>query len=76
MHELPIVARFLLICTRNLENTMIARYTRPEMARIWEDRRRYQVWLKVEMAVCEEMARAKIIPPRIGESSRKPATLF
>ena len=41
---------------------MIARYTRPEMARIWDDRHRYQIWLKVELAVCAEMARAKIIP--------------
>src|SRR6185312_790348 len=41
---------------------MIARYTRPEMARIWDDRHRYQVWLKVELAVCAELAREKIIP--------------
>ena len=41
---------------------MIARYTRPEMARIWDDRRRYQIWLQVELAVCAEMAREKIIP--------------
>jgi adenylosuccinate lyase len=32
------------------------------MARIWEDRRRYQLWLKVEMAVCEEMAALGLIP--------------
>lgn len=41
---------------------MIARYSRPEMARIWEDRRRYQHWLTVELAVCEEMFRLKMIP--------------
>jgi adenylosuccinate lyase len=41
---------------------MIARYTRPEMALIWDDRHRYQVWLKVELAVCAELAREKKIP--------------
>lgn len=42
---------------------MIARYSRPEMAQIWKDRYRYQVWLKVELAVCEQLAFEKIIPP-------------
>ena len=41
---------------------MITRYSRPEMAKIWDDRYRYQTWLKVELAVCEELAQAKIIP--------------
>ena len=41
---------------------MIARYSRPEMSRIWEDRHRYQVWLKVELAVCAELARENLIP--------------
>jgi adenylosuccinate lyase len=43
---------------------MIARYSRPEMARIWDDRRRYQVWLQVEMAVCAEMAAEGLIPKK------------
>ena len=41
---------------------MIARYTRPEMGRIWEDRHRYQAWLRVELAVCEELAAISLIP--------------
>ncbi len=41
---------------------MIARYSRPEMSSIWDDRRRYQVWLEVELAVCEEMAKMGEIP--------------
>jgi len=41
---------------------MIARYSRPEMAKIWDDRYRYQVWLRVELAVCEELASAGKIP--------------
>lgn len=43
---------------------MIPRYTREEMSRIWDDRRRYQVWLEVELAVCEELAREKLIPAK------------
>ena len=43
---------------------MIARYSRPEMSRIWEDRHRYANWLKVELAVCEELAREGFIPRR------------
>jgi adenylosuccinate lyase len=41
---------------------MIERYSRPEMARVWNDRHRYQIWLKVELAVCSELARQKMIP--------------
>ncbi|MEK6578234.1 MAG: adenylosuccinate lyase, partial [Bdellovibrionota bacterium] len=41
---------------------MIARYSRPEMAKIWDDRHRYQVWLKVELAVCQELAKEGLIP--------------
>ncbi len=34
------------------------------MASLWEDRYRYQVWLRVELAVCEELARTKVIPAK------------
>lgn len=43
---------------------MIARYRLPEMGRIWDERYRYHVWLRVELAVCEELAVKKLIPPR------------
>ena len=43
---------------------MIARYTRPEMEKIWSERNRYRLWLKVEMAVCHEMAKEGIILPK------------
>jgi adenylosuccinate lyase len=43
---------------------MIARYSRPEMAWVWDDRHRYLVWLKVEMAVCEELAQQGMIPKK------------
>ncbi len=41
---------------------MIVRYSRPEMSQVWDDRNRYLVWLKVEMAVCRELAHNGLIP--------------
>src|SRR5712671_5412212 len=41
---------------------MIARYTRPELARLWSDEHRYDIWLGVELAVCEEMEAAGTVP--------------
>src|SRR6185503_11248733 len=41
---------------------MIARYTHPEMGRIWSDQRRYETWLLVETAAADAMAAAGIIP--------------
>ena len=41
---------------------MIPRYTRPEMARIWAPERRYRIWLDVELAACEAMARLGEVP--------------
>ena len=41
---------------------MIARYTHPEMGRIWSEERKFQTWLQVEIAAAEAMAEAGIIP--------------
>lgn len=41
---------------------MIPRYSRPEMAKIWEPENRYQVWLDVEIAACEAWAGLGRIP--------------
>src|SRR5205814_2574034 len=41
---------------------MIARYTHPEMGRIWSDQRRYETWLLVETAAAQAMAAAGIVP--------------
>src|SRR5579859_4323527 len=34
---------------------MIARYTRPELARLWSDETRMESWRRVEVAACEEL---------------------
>lgn len=41
---------------------MISRYTSSEMAHIWSDEYRYQIWLKVELLVCEAWAELGIMP--------------
>jgi adenylosuccinate lyase len=41
---------------------MIARYSRPEMARIWEPENKFQKWLEVEIAACEAWAKLGEIP--------------
>ena len=41
---------------------MIARYTHPDMGRIWSEERRFETWLQVEIAAAEVMADAGIIP--------------
>ncbi|MEZ4505911.1 MAG: lyase family protein [Thermomicrobiales bacterium] len=41
---------------------MIGRYTRPEMGAVWSDDHKLQVWLRVELAVCESWHRRGRIP--------------
>src|SRR5438045_9525298 len=50
---------------------MIARYTHPEMGRIWSDQRRYETWLSVETAAAEAMAAAGIVPPEAARDIRE-----
>ncbi|MYA97094.1 MAG: adenylosuccinate lyase, partial [Nitrospinae bacterium] len=53
---------------------MIPRYTRPEMAKIWEEREKLQRMLDVEIAVCEEMcARGEIPEDALEEIKSKAA---
>ena len=50
---------------------MIARYTHPEMGRIWSDQHRYETWLRVETAAAEAMAVAGIIPAEAARDIRE-----
>src|SRR5437868_4059749 len=50
---------------------MIARYTHPEMGRIWSDQHRYETWLIVETAAAEAMASAGIVPPDAARDIRE-----
>ncbi len=50
---------------------MIARYTHPEMGRIWSDQRRYETWLLVESAAADAMASAGIVPAEAARDIRE-----
>jgi adenylosuccinate lyase len=52
---------------------MIRRYTRPEMARIWDDRNKFAKWLQVEILACEAMAKEGLIPEGCLENIREKA---
>ena len=41
---------------------MIPRYTHPEIGRIWGDQRKYDTWLRVEVAAVEAMAATGLVP--------------
>jgi adenylosuccinate lyase len=49
---------------------MIARYTRPEMGRIWSDENKYACWLKVEVAASQALAAAGIVPQAAADAIR------
>jgi adenylosuccinate lyase len=52
---------------------MIARYTNPEMGRIWSDQRKYETWLQVEVAAVDAMAHAGIVPADAAREIRDKA---
>tara|TARA_B100000686_G_scaffold80380_1_gene86722 strand:- start:12943 stop:14238 length:1296 start_codon:yes stop_codon:yes gene_type:complete len=41
---------------------MIDRYSRKELKDIWEEKNKYTLWLKIELAAAEAMEKLKIIP--------------
>ena len=41
----------------------LARYTLPEMGRVWSEEHKFKLWLDVELAVCRARAAAGEIPP-------------
>ena len=52
---------------------MIARYTRPEMGRVWSDENRFQKWLDVELAATETLAEAGTVPREAAAKLRERA---
>ncbi len=53
---------------------MIARYTRPEMGRIWSEESKYNSWLRVELAATDTLARAGIVPAAAAAALRARAS--
>jgi len=44
---------------------MIERYSRPDMARIWAAKNRFQIWLEIETLACEAQAELGVIPKEV-----------
>ena len=50
---------------------MIARYTRPEMGRIWSEENKFRTWLEVELAATEVLAEAGLVPQSAARAIRQ-----
>lgn len=50
---------------------MIARYTRPVMGNVWEDRNKFSIWLEIELLASEAQAELGIIPKEAVHAMRK-----
>ncbi len=53
---------------------MIPRYTRPEMAKIWTEQRKFEAWLEIELAVCEVLADLGEIPAKAVKEMKEKAS--
>jgi adenylosuccinate lyase len=52
---------------------MITRYTRPEMAKIWTEQRKFETWLEIELLVCEALSKLGEIPAQAVREIREKA---
>ena len=50
---------------------MIPRYSRPEMARIWEPEAKFSIWLKIETYAAQATAELGLIPKHAADAVRK-----
>ncbi|MCK4236005.1 MAG: adenylosuccinate lyase, partial [Candidatus Krumholzibacteria bacterium] len=49
---------------------MIPRYALPEIAKIWADEYRFDLWLEIEVLYCEGMANVGLIPKKAAREIR------
>ena len=49
---------------------MIPRYTRPEMAAIWDPQTRYRIWFEIEAHAADAMAELGVIPKAAAKAIR------
>ena len=54
---------------------MIDRYSRKEIKSIWEDKNKYSIWLRIELAAAEAMEKLKIIPKGISKKVKSKAKI-
>jgi adenylosuccinate lyase len=53
---------------------VIERYTRPEMGAVWSERRRFDTWLRVELAVVDVLAEQGVVPEEDAATIRDRAS--
>ena len=54
---------------------MIDRYSRKEIKNIWEDKNKYSIWLKIELAAAEAMEKLRIIPKGVSKKVKSRAKI-
>ncbi len=54
---------------------MIPRYSRPQMAAIWSDERRYEIWFEIEALASESMVKSGRVPKEAVATIRKKARI-
>ena len=54
---------------------MIERYSRKEISYIWEEKNKYEIWLKIEILVAESMEKLKLIPKGVAAKVKKKAKI-
>lgn len=54
---------------------MIARYTRKEMAQIWSEENKYNIWLEIELLATEAQAEMGIVPTEAAKTIRQKAKI-
>src|SRR3954468_2231950 len=50
------------------ESSMIPRYTRPEMASIWEPQTRFKIWFEIEAHAADAQAELGVIPKQAAKT--------
>ncbi len=54
---------------------MIERYSRKEIKNIWDDKNKYQIWLKIEIAAAQAMEKLKLIPRGVAAKTKRKAKI-
>ncbi len=54
---------------------MIERYSRKEIKNIWDEKNKYRIWLKIEIAAAEAMEKLKIIPRGVAAKTKRKARI-
>jgi len=54
---------------------MIDRYTLPRMKAVWDLRRKYEIWLQVELLACEALERVGKVPRGVAARVRRKARI-